>query len=268
MRMTRMSFRRRRRGAVSILGTVIFIGILFSSIIPMYLVMRQADTLYESKMLEAKRLDDERDREDIELYAYPASLTEPDWLNLTVNNICEVELMRIWINNASLPINATILAMRSLDLGTFNIDGENGSSYVVKTVSSRGNVYESETGALYFNDGEWESETLGFNLIFPSRPGRGKRQNNWLNELMITIEQDGEILYSNATMNWAVSASEEFFEVGTPGDYRIVVYIWCKPPPYQHWEKVFDDVLAISWPDGPAILDVNFEIDGNQLIIE
>lgn len=270
MRMKPMLFRERRRGAVSILGTIIFIGIMFSAVIPMYLVMKQADTLYESKMLEVKRLDDERDREDIELYAYPASVTEPDLLNLTVNNVCELEvnLERVWINNESYPMNATIESMRSADVGSFNIDGENGSSYIVKTVSSRGNVYESETGALFFNGGEWESETLGFNLIFPSRPGRGNRQNNWLNELMVTIEQDGEIIYNNATMHWAISASEEFFEVGSPGGYRVVVFIWCKPPPYQHWERIFDQILTIEWPDGPAIVEVNFEIDGNQLVLQ
>ena len=46
----RISFRRKRRGVASILGTIIFIGIMFTAIIPMYLVMKQADTLYESKM--------------------------------------------------------------------------------------------------------------------------------------------------------------------------------------------------------------------------
>ena len=47
MRIIRMLSRKRRRGTASILGTIIFIGILFSSVIPMYLVMRQADTIYE-----------------------------------------------------------------------------------------------------------------------------------------------------------------------------------------------------------------------------
>ena len=58
------------------------------------------------------------------------------------------------------------------------------------------------------------------------------------------------------------------FEVGTPGTYRVVVYIWCKPPPYQRWEKIFDDSnMVIDWPLGPEVVDLNFVIDGNQLTL-
>lgn len=266
----RISFRRKRRGVASILGTIIFIGIMFTAVIPMYLVMKQADTLYESKMLELRRQDEEREREDIELYAYPNSVSDPGWLNVTVNNVCELEvtLIRLWINNESIPVNVNVDSMRSVDVGSFNIDAQNGSSYSAMTVTERGNKYASETGILHFNNGEWESETLGFNLIFPSRPGRGNRQNSWLNELRITIEEGGDLIYNNVTMHWAISASEKFLEVGSPGDYRIIVYIWCKPPPYQRWEKVFDDTLSIDWPEGPAVVNVNFKIDGDNLILE
>ena len=269
MRIKSMLFLRRRRGVSNIFGTILFVGILFSTVIPMYIVMKQADTIYEMKTLELRNLDEEKEREDIELYAFPDDLTEPGWINVTASNRCEFEakLLRIWINNETFSIDVTVGSMDSVLVGTFNVAAENGTSYYLRTVTARGNVFESETGALHFNDGEWESETLGFNLIFPSRPGRGNRQNNWLNELRITIEEEGDLLYNNVTMHWAVSASEKFFELGTPGTYRLVIYIWCKPPPYQHWEKIFDEDLTIDWPDGPAIVDLNFEIDGNQLIL-
>lgn len=270
MRTTSTPCRKGRRGIASILGTLIFIGIMFTSVIPMYLVMKQADTLYERKMFELKREDDERDREEIELYAFPWSLSDPAWLNVTANNVCElnVRLVRVWVNNVSYPADVTIGSMDSLEVGSFRVDAQDGSSYVVEAISDRGILYESETGTLHFNDGEWESETLGFNLIFPSRPGRGSRQNSWLNELRITIEQDEDIIYNNLTMHWAISASENFLEVDSPGGYRIIIYIWCKPPPYKRWEKIFDDTLYINWPDEAAIVYVNFRIDGNQLVLQ
>ena len=34
------------------------------------------------------------------------------------------------------------------------------------------------------------------------------------------------------------------------------------------WEKVFDDTLTIDWPEGPAVVNVNFKIDGDDLILE
>lgn len=261
---------RRRRGTSTVLGTLIFIGILFTAVIPMFLTMKQADTFYEREMLELRRMDENREREEVELYAFPVSVSEPVWLNLTAYNLCELEarLIRVWINDESYPIDVAIASMASACIGLFNVSAQDECSYSVKAISQRGNVYESETGILYFNGGEWESETLGFNLIFPSRPGRGQRQNDWLNELRITVEEGGDLLYNNVTMHWAISASEYFLEIGSPGGYRITVYIWCKPPPYQRWEKVFDEVLCIDWPDGPAVVNVNFKIDGNQLILQ
>jgi hypothetical protein len=40
-----------RKGISTILGTIIFIGILFTSIIPMYISMNQADTWQQSVVL-------------------------------------------------------------------------------------------------------------------------------------------------------------------------------------------------------------------------
>ena len=46
--------RKKRLGISSILGTIIFVGILFSVYVPMTLVMKQADNIYERKIHEAK----------------------------------------------------------------------------------------------------------------------------------------------------------------------------------------------------------------------
>jgi hypothetical protein len=66
-----MQRRRRKRGVSTTLGVIIFVGILFTSVIPMALVMRQSETIYEQNELELKRQDDDQDREDIDVYVYP-----------------------------------------------------------------------------------------------------------------------------------------------------------------------------------------------------
>ena len=48
-----------RKGVSTILGTLIFIGILFSAVIPMMLTMKQADIIMEQEKLELQRIDDE-----------------------------------------------------------------------------------------------------------------------------------------------------------------------------------------------------------------
>jgi hypothetical protein len=55
-----MTTSRSFRGTSTILGTLIFVGILFTAVIPMMLVMKQADTYYEGEVLDVKRLDEER----------------------------------------------------------------------------------------------------------------------------------------------------------------------------------------------------------------
>ena len=75
-----------RKGISTILGTLIFVGILFSSVVPMLLVMNQADTLYEQKKFEQEREDDRRDMEELQMYVYPIS-KHATQMNFTVYSI-------------------------------------------------------------------------------------------------------------------------------------------------------------------------------------
>lgn len=258
----------RRKGVSTILGTIIFIGIMFTSIIPMMLVMKQADVILDQKKLEITRGDDERSRESLELYPIPDLAATQ--VNVTIINTCEiaVEIVRVWINDTLTDVTAKVNALGTTQIGPFPITATDGSSFDIRVTTARGNVYAAETGILYYQDGEWVTETLGIQLIFPSRPGRSARQNNWLNELRVTISEGSDILYSNYTMYWAISASENFFELESAGDYDITIYIWCKGPPSQHWEKIYEDMHSITWPVGDPVLEIKFAIDGDELIVE
>jgi len=257
-----------RRGVSTILGVLIFIGIMFTAVIPMQLVMHQADVVFEQKKLERSRADDERGMELLLVYPVPSQI-EPE-LNITLINVGEVpsSIIRVWVNNTVYDVSGVVSAFGSLEIGPFPAPTVEGAVYEVKVVTSRGNVFCSEIGALIYSGGKWLSETLGFNLVFPSRPGRGQRENNWLNELRVSIEQGGDILYSNETMHWAISASEMFIEVDDTGDYGITIYIWCKPPPYQHWEMIYSDTHSLTWPAGNPIEVLNFEIVGDHLELQ
>ena len=273
MRSTRILYRKKRRGVSTILGTIIFIGIMFTSVIPMWLVMKQADVLYERKVLEMARLDEECEREAMELYAFPRSYDEPQWLNITAYNTCEVpiNLVRLWVNETIIPLNKTIPAMGSVNVTSSEINAVEGSSYQVRAISECGNVYVSQTGTLSWSGGEWETETIGINLIFPSRPGSGKRGNDWKNKLEITITENsvgGDIIFEDVVVYWAISASEMFFELGAPGTYNVTVWIkQTDPAPYDgivygpaRAPSIGSAPMIIDWPVGPAVLDVNFMV--------
>lgn len=271
MRSTRILYRKKRRGVSTILGTIIFIGIMFTSVIPMWLVMKQADVLYERKMLEMTRLDDEAERESMELYAFPSSYDEAQWLNITAYNTCEVpiNLVRLWVNGTVTPLSITVPVMGSVNVSHYEINAEIGSSFEIRATSERGNVYVSQTGTLSWSGGEWETETIGINLIFPSRPGGVNRGNDWKNKLEINVTQNSDIIFEDVVVYWAISASEKFFELGVPGTYNVSVWMKQSDPgdfdgivygPARAAEGVGCDSITINWPVGPAVVDVNFEI--------
>ncbi len=89
------------RGVSTILGTLIFIGILFSAIVPMQLVMKQADNIALQRTHEAQIADQEQEDEDIEVY--PVPIPGEDQLNVTIINKSEfpVNIIHLWINDTS-----------------------------------------------------------------------------------------------------------------------------------------------------------------------
>ena len=251
-----------RKAVSTILGTLIFIGILFSAVIPMQLVMKQADSMFSSKQWEASQEDDKRDRESMEVYPIPSE--DATHINVTLINKCEfrIDIVRVWINNSLTNITTSIETLGNIQIGPFPINPLNGSVFDIRAVSSRGNVYTAETGLLYYQNGEWVTETMGIRLIFPSRPGGGARDNDWKNELEVNItDSEGNVIYEDYKMYWAISASENFFELDASGEYQVIVEIKCKNP--VEWRIIYDAPHEITWPlGGNPILEIKFMIEG------
>jgi len=84
----------RKKGVSTILGTIIFIGILFSAYAPMILTMRQADVYYEQEKHEVEILDDEKRREELAFYVYPDTnvcVYSKDFFGAKVEGPCIIE---------------------------------------------------------------------------------------------------------------------------------------------------------------------------------
>ena len=257
---------RQRRGMAAILGTLMFIGILFTAIIPMQLVMQQADNIKEQKIHESNNLDLLRKNEQIEVYPIP-HLTL-DLLSVSVINFSEypVHIVRVWVNNTAYTVDETANPLETIDIGNLPLTPKEGGVYEIRVTTDRGNVFISHIGAISYQGGEWLSETFGFRLIFPSRPGKAARTNDWLNELRVSISELGEYAYSNYTMYWAISASEGFFELDASGEYLVEVEIWCRNP--NRWDLIYDELHSINYPEEPAVIELKFIINGDVLILE
>ena len=161
MHSTSITCKNKRKGVSTILGTLIFIGILFTSVIPMFLVMKQADNIYAQKMHEMEKLDQTRDMESIEVYAYP--IKDEDQIKISIENVGVVpaEIVRVWINNTYNTTSLTIPSLDIVQLGPYDLNTFNGAFYEVKVATSAGKMYQSVSGKIYYEDGEWFSPQLG-----------------------------------------------------------------------------------------------------------
>lgn len=141
-----------RRGTSTILGTLIFIGIMFTAVIPMILVMRQADTFHEREKFEVGRLDEERSMEDIYFYLKPTVVDEQPILTLKISNKGElaVRITRVWINDDTRDdFDCIMHPISNMDLefgGLIVPDPPEPVPYHVMAVTDRGNIFSPTSG--------------------------------------------------------------------------------------------------------------------------
>jgi len=156
MRTTRISRLRNRRGISTILGVIIFVGLLFSTVVPMYLVMNQADTIYDQKMFEMKRLEDERSRESL-VVDVSAMSQYSNILNINVSNECVlvVKIVRIWINDTYSTASAVLQSMSVLSMNLTVVPSLN-CSYSIMVATERGNVFVADS--LFYGEDGWVKE--------------------------------------------------------------------------------------------------------------
>ena len=150
----------RRKGISTILGTLIFIGILFSAIVPMVLVMNQANIIYTQKLHETEIKDNEKVDELVYVYAYPDE--ETDKISVKVHNEEEtpVQIVRVWINNDNNTVSITVNPKTTTTIGEFDASLQD-ETYIIKVTTSNGNVFRGNDGAIYYSGGVWLIPDMG-----------------------------------------------------------------------------------------------------------
>ncbi len=230
---------------------MIFIGILFSAVIPMMITMKQADIIMEQEKLELQRADDERSREILDLYAYPEG---DDQLQVAVESRSEVPatITHVWINNDLNRTSVDVDAMDEKIVGNFSVTLTEGvnSTFRVKVTTSRGNVFENLAGDIKYDGEDWETAQLGIYVVVDSEGG-----GFWgFGSYRCTVENDGSY-YEQDTESFSFGSVSFFFdttEVG-PDEFHVTVekrsgWFWGS------WNVVYEDDVEITWPSGPAIV--------------
>ena len=192
MRITGLSF---RRGTSTVMGTLIFVGILFTAVIPMFLVMRQADTLYEMRKYELARYDEERDAERLYVYAHE-TLGDTDKLTVEVENRGDLsaKVMSLWVNDEFFPLNKMISPMSGVnDLGSFAVTRDEGLEYLVMVTTDRGNIFVLDIPLICVIGG-WDSPIISIEVLIEHLPREGEFK-------IIVTEPDLEVRTATAKKN-------------------------------------------------------------------
>ena len=245
-----LTIRRGRKGTASLFGTLIFIGILFSAVIPMYLVMNQADTIFEQRKHEVATLDEEKTREDVIVYVYPTTCTE-DNLTVLVHNACEldVKIIRVWINDTYHMESVLIETMSEEVVGSYDVDPKEGSVFDINVATERGNVFECSSGEITHDGMNWDVENLMINVLVSSSGVVFKIYVDIWDDQAIPPEWD-QIGYAQV---WKIGGSAfKSFDLTYPVNYPV-------PSTYRVTVKkgsstIHEEQVIMDWPEGPSVI--------------
>jgi len=245
MRFTNIMYRKRKKGVSTVLGTLIFIGILFTAVVPMALVMKQADTIYEQKRLERLRLDEDRVNEEVDLYVYPTGDLAPDNLTMKVYNrgVLASTIIRIWTNDDNKSVDVVVQPNSEVEIGSYDVEPQEGDTFDVKMTTARGRSFECGTGTISFIDGHWNVEALLINVLI-SAGGIVFKIELWLQ-----LEDESWEKIDDAQV-WKIGGTAlKTFDVtsrGAPQTYKVIVK--------RGSNTIHEEIVEMIWPEGPPVL--------------
>ena len=183
--MTKYKSRKRKRGVASVIGILLMVGILITSILPTFLYVNEVNNYYDRTVVDLKITDNERSLENLEVYAYGHNETSVDVFIVNraplASNISRIwvlnnTLQDAWIFNSTnrpdLPLYLGAAEQTTLRLDFTNIK-EEGCSYIIEVTTDRGNKFSSNTNPLTFSGGEWQTGSMEFNVQIIIRSSQG-----------------------------------------------------------------------------------------------
>ncbi len=235
-----------RKGTSTILGALIFVGIIFSAFIPMMLVMKQADTMYDMNKHELGILDQERIDEEVYVYVFPGTEASTT-LTLKVQNrgTLVVNVVQVWINDEPHPVDGYVVQPMSwseMEIDYFDFVA--GEWYFIKINTDRGNVFSSDSGALHFDlDSNWGEGMFSINF-FISYPASG-----WYDVEIWQGDSVEGVLLTDPPFQIHKSSSGsvfDFFDVPSAVTYHVKIT--------KNLEVIYENNVIIDWPNGSPIV--------------
>jgi len=221
-----MSFRllRSKSAMSTVLGMLIFIGILFTCVMPFFLYINEVNSLYDQTIIEMKQLDRDRSLENIDVYAYPLDQNGSQ-ISLYIKNQSPltVEIVRIWINDQYFPCNLQISGMGEnttdpIDIQDMLSQVEGVEYFQVKVTTARGNTFSSKTNPLQYSDESgWSGgQSFAINIVIELDKG--------VYYFIIEVSNsNGTVIYSEEIWVLLESSVMRKIDVSGPDMYHVEI---------------------------------------------
>ena len=252
-----------RRGTSTVLGTIIFVGIIFTAVIPMFLVMNQADTIYEMRKFEVGRLDEEKASEEINFYAYlleeetPDSLYDTIELRIKNEGSVPIKIVRVWINDVEYPQNENINSMDTKIINSLKVD-QVLTSYTVKVITEKGNIFTSISGNLYYSEGGWYTSSLGICVHIINIKGKY--------EITVTMGTETVGYYLSQSTDWGDLIKTFMVDYPDPVSYTVTINRIVDGTLIELYDSPIENIKIVWPPVNPGddpIYDIL--VDGDTL---
>jgi len=238
------------------------VGVLFTSIIPLFMYVNEVNNYYDRTVVDLKIADQERSREDLTVYAYGNNDESTIDVSFINRGSVAANITRIWVMRGDLQdtliFNSTNLSSLSLllrpsaqeTIGDLNIaeiitNQSDLDFFNIKVATERGNQFSSQTNSLHkLITGEWETGTMEFQIQVIVLSDQGNDR--------YLIEVEG--IYNTSHYNFIDSSTVQgqFFTVFTvpaSGTYNLTVSNIRGQTP----KHVGNSTIVLTWIHPKAI---------------
>jgi len=236
-----------RSGISTVLGGILAVAIILTTVIPLLMYMRQVGFLYDTVSSDRRRADEEKMDEKLSAVAY---LDVNYAIMLNITNTCDlsISVIRIWVmprDGEPIGIDAGLtLAPRTptkvFDTGCVAVKGR---LYDLKLVTERGNIIVPEGSPLQ--------------IIEPYTPPPGA----WIYSLAVTIVET----HAGRTYNILVDGSQYYNQHVSAGNDQAISIVIGWNEPGEHSIKVTSELLGNK--DVRVLFDDIIPIPPNQAIV-
>jgi hypothetical protein len=169
-----------KRGISTVLGVLLMVGVLFTTIIPLFIYVNSINNYYDTTVVNMGISDHERGMEDLTFYAFGRDETHDLYLLLINDGSITINITHIWVTsmdlqriniftsqNVSAALNGHYLPLQlnpsdtatveNLTLTIIQDDPDHPELDVfnIEVTTARGNVFPSMNNPLHYQGGIW-----------------------------------------------------------------------------------------------------------------